>query len=136
MHIKSIFFSAVLSLGMVGAVPVSAQQDNGDDLGRLSYNAYCSVCHGEMGAGAGSLSGLLNVEVADLTHLSENNHGEFPMLKVIHIIDGRSGMRGHEGPMPMFGQMFDTGQYGPYGAEAIVRGQVLSIALYLESIQK
>lgn len=136
MHIKSKILTAVLGLGMIGATSVMAQNDKGGDLGQLSYNAYCSVCHGEMGAGAGSLSGLLNVEIADLTQLSENNHGEFPMLKVIHIIDGRSGMRGHEGPMPMFGEMFDTGQYGPYGAEAIVRGQVLSIALYLESIQK
>lgn len=136
MHIKSILLSAALGLGMISVLPVSAQQDGGDELGRLSYNAYCSVCHGEMGAGAGSLSGLLKVEIADLTHLSERNHGEFPMLKVIHIIDGRSGTRGHNGPMPIFGKMFDTGQYGPYGAETIIRGQVLSIALYLESIQK
>jgi len=89
-----------------------------------------------MAAGAGSLSPLLSVEIADLTHLSANNDGVFPMLEVIQIIDGRSGMRGHEGPMPVYGEMFDTGIYGPYGSEAVVRGKMLSIALYLEAIQK
>ena len=143
MYIKSIFLAAVLGLGMIGAVPAIAQQvpaiaqqGNGDDLGQKLFVGYCSVCHGEMGAGGGSLSALLTVEIANLTHLSSNNDGVFPLLEVIQIMDGRSGLRGHEGPMPIFGEMFDSGRYGPYGAEAVIRGQMLSIALYLESIQK
>jgi mono/diheme cytochrome c family protein len=137
MHIKSIFFAAVLGLGMTGSSPVFAQQGDAGDLGEKSYIAYCSDCHGLAGAGGGSLQPLLNVEIANLTELSANNGGVFPMLDVIHTIDGRSGLPGHEGPMPTFGYMFDPGIYGPpHAAEAVIRGQMLSIALYLESIQK
>ncbi len=136
MHIKSIFFTAVLGLGVVGAFPALAQRDVAIDMGEKAFVAFCGNCHGESGMGSGSLEGLLTVEVPDLTHLSANNHGEFPMLKVIHIIDGRSGTRVHEGPMPTFGETFDSGRYGPYGAEAVIRGHMLSMALYLESIQQ
>ena len=135
MHIKSIFFATVLGLGMIGPSSVFAQQSETPDLGENSYNAYCSDCHGVAGAGGGSLQPLLNIEIANLTQLSANNGGEFPMLDVIHTIDGRSGFRGHEGPMPTFGVMFDPGIYGPLGAENVIRGLMLSIALYLESIQ-
>lgn len=60
------------------------------------------------------------------------------MLKIIHIIDGRTGLRGHGNPMPVFGQRFSADaadQVGTYGAEAIARDRVLELALYLQSIQ-
>lgn len=136
MNIKSIFFATVLGLGMVGTSPVFAQQADTSDLGEKSYISYCSDCHGLAGAGGGSLQPLLNVDIANLTQLSANNGGVFPMLDVIHTIDGRSGFRAHEGPMPTFGVMFDPGIYGPLGAENVIRGLMLSIALYLESIQQ
>ena len=136
MNIKSIFFATVLGLGMVGSSPVLAQQADTSDLGEKSYIAYCSDCHGLAGAGGGSLQPLLDIDIANLTQLSANNGGVFPMLDVIHTIDGRSGFRAHEGPMPTYGVMFDPGIYGPLGAENIIRGLMMSIALYLESIQQ
>ncbi len=138
MHIKSTILAAVLGLGMVNVAPAVAQQDGAgaDDLGEQLYMTYCSTCHGNSAGGAGSLSGLLTVDVPDLRNLSADNHGEFPMLEVIHAIDGRAGVRGHENPMPLFGEMFFSEKYGPYGAEAFIRGQMLSIALYIEGIQE
>lgn len=139
MHFKSAIFATVLGLGMVGAVPAIAQQEGAgaSDLGEQLYMTYCATCHGEAGDGEGPLGGLLTVNVPDITQLTENNHGAgFPMLQVIHVIDGRSGMRAHEGPMPFFGELFFSEDYGPYGSEAVIRGQTLSLALYLESIQQ
>ena len=90
--------------------------------------------------GAGPLAELLTVEVPSLTTLSAANEGKFPMLDVIHSIDGRQLTRGHGDPMPVWGNSFrmqtEADGVGPYGGEAIIRGRVLSIAYYLESIQE
>jgi mono/diheme cytochrome c family protein len=107
--------------------------------GKRLYDEFCVACHGAMGKGGGELTDLLTVEVPDLSHLADRNDGTFPMLEVIHIIDGRTGLRAHGGPMPVYGSMFSnqsalagTG----YGSVIETRGRVLSLAMYLESIQE
>lgn len=109
-----------------------------DDFGMQEYMNNCASCHGESGDGSGPLAELMTVEVPSLKTLAANNDGVFPMLDVIHSIDGRQGTRGHGYPMPVWGDRFtvDLEDTGPYGAEAVVRGRVLSIAYYLESIQE
>lgn len=108
------------------------------DAGRKLYEESCMACHGATGSGGGELTGLLTIATPDLTTLSARNDGEFPMLKVIHIIDGRSGLRAHGGPMPVYGSVFSASSAAgarDYGAVLETRGRILSIALYLESIQ-
>lgn len=109
-----------------------------DETGKDVFMQYCATCHGETADGKGPMTDLLTVEVPDLSQLSANNDGAFPMLEVIHIIDGRTGMRAHGGPMPVYGAIFDdeVESPGPYGAPLYTRGKVLSIAYYLESLQK
>lgn len=109
-----------------------------DELGKSEYMNACASCHGEAGAGDGPLAGLMTVEVPALTGLTAANDNVFPMLKVIHTIDGRQGTRGHGSHMPVWGFWFkkDVGDAGPYGGEATIRGRILSIAYYLESIQQ
>ena len=109
------------------------------DVGAQLYQESCAGCHGASGSGGGELSGLLNIATPKLTGLSKANDGEFPMLKVIHIIDGRSGIRAHGGPMPVFGSQFSastTSGGSDYGSVIEVRGRILSLAMYLESIQE
>jgi hypothetical protein len=75
----------------------------------------------------------------NLTLLASQNDGVFPLLDVIHVIDGRTGVRAHGGPMPVFGRTFKsepTEGPGEYGQAINARGRVLSVALYLESIQQ
>ncbi|TCO69428.1 hypothetical protein EV655_11559 [Rhodovulum euryhalinum] len=99
----------------------------------------CASCHGESGLGQGPIAEFLTIPVPGLNRLSAENDGAFPMLQVIQIIDGRTGVRSHGEPMPIWGDLFKTplvGGMGDYGAEVIVRGRVLSIAYYLESIQE
>jgi mono/diheme cytochrome c family protein len=125
-----------LAFAALGGGSAAAQSA---DVGHDIYMQYCATCHGEAFDGRGPLTELMTVQVADLTQLSANNDGAFPMLKVIHIIDGRTGLRGHGGPMPTYGRIFTdetAGEIGNYGAVLATRGRILSLALYLESIQK
>jgi mono/diheme cytochrome c family protein len=131
--VRNVLVAGALLAGMaVGAV---AQQDAGHD----EYMIACAVCHGESGRGDGPFAGVMNLEVPGLTMLAKQNDGEFPFLKTLMIIDGRTGIRGHGGPMPIWGDRFSDAaeaSVGPYGAEVVARGRLLSLVYYLESIQE
>jgi mono/diheme cytochrome c family protein len=111
-----------------------------ESAGKAEYDSNCAVCHGEAGAGSGPMTDWLTISVPKLTGLATANDGVFPMQEVIAVIDGRTGVRGHGGEnMPVWGTAFkaeaeDTS--GGYGAEIEARGRILSLALYLESIQE
>ncbi len=107
------------------------------DVGEKAYTQFCATCHGVSGAGDGPMTQMMTTGVPDLTGLTDRNDGAFPMLQVIHIIDGRSGMRAHGGPMPIYGALFDAEfeDSNTYGSVLYTRGKVLSLAYYLESIQ-
>lgn len=126
----------ILTLTFLWASAACAQ---GPSWGERFYARDCSACHGEDAKGDGGLAALLTIEVPDLTTLSARNNGEFPLLYVIHVIDGRSGLRAHDQAMPYYGEIFDD-EFIPHGipggAEAMIRGRVLSIAEYLLSIQQ
>lgn len=127
--------AAVLALAC-GAGPAKAEER---DLGRHVYDLACAKCHGQSGDGDGPLAAILTVRPSDLTTLTARNEGRFPLLQVIHVIDGRSGVRGHEGPMPPFGalyQDFEAQRIGDYAATLATRGRMLALARYLESLQR
>ncbi|MGB8622224.1 MAG: c-type cytochrome [Paracoccaceae bacterium] len=110
-----------------------------EDAGKAEYMNACAGCHGESAMGNGPLSSLMNIPVPDLTGLKARNDGVFPMLDVIHTIDGRMQAEAHGGPMPIWGDRFKahmTTEMDEYGGEMRVRGRILSLALYLDSIQK
>jgi hypothetical protein len=77
--------------------------------------------------------------VPDLTVLAKNNEGAFPFLETLMIVDGRTGLRGHGGVMPVWGDTFEREAAevaGVYGAETIARGRLLSLVEYLAEIQQ
>ncbi|MFD1343958.1 c-type cytochrome [Litorisediminicola beolgyonensis] len=127
----------LLALSIIALAGTTA---TADEMGQTDFMEGCAGCHGESGKGQGPLAELLNVAIPDLTQLSAGNDGVFPMLKVIHTIDGRTSLKAHGGPMPIWGTVFKShaasasGVYG--GPEAVTRGRILSIAYYLESIQE
>ncbi|NNK77231.1 MAG: cytochrome c [Litoreibacter sp.] len=126
---------ATLLAGAI-ALPLAAEEP---DVGRREYLNACAICHGESGNGEGALADLLTVAVPGLTAITAQNGGTFPMLDIIHIIDGRTGLRGHGSEMPVWGAMFRNSipeEAGLYSSELIVRGRVLAIAEYLRSIQE
>jgi mono/diheme cytochrome c family protein len=107
--------------------------------GLEEYVQACASCHGIAGQGNGPLAEFMTVTVPDLTRIAQANDGEFPMLQVIQIIDGRTGVRGHGSAMPVWGARYVTEispETGEYGAELLVRGRILALATHLESIQE
>lgn len=110
-----------------------------DEAGEAEYAANCATCHGAAGMGNGPLAEFMNIEVPDLTTIAQRNDGVFPFLSAVHIVDGRTGLRGHGSNMPVWGDNFsfrtDTME-GDYSGVLETRGRIISIVYYLESIQK
>ncbi|MBI1171415.1 cytochrome c [bacterium] len=127
---------AILAATFPGAARVPAQDEV---IGKQLCDQTCSVCHGATGQGDGDMADLMKIPATNLTLPKQKNDGDFPILKVIHIIDGRTGLRAHGNPMPVFGATFSavgSESLDTYGPIIVARGKVMSLALYLESMQK
>ena len=132
------FLKSLSKVSVAFALTALGTISSADESGKVEYMDNCASCHGESGLGDGPLAELMTVSVPGLTDLSAKNDGVFPMLEVIHTVDGRQGTRGHGYPMPVWGGRFKASveEMGPYSAEVVVRGRILSLAYYLESIQQ
>jgi len=142
-HIAGNYFRRFVITGVLSvlvALPFNSSRAEGETVGADEYQISCLTCHGVGGRGNGPLAQHLRVEPTDLTQITKNNKGEFPFLRIIHTIDGRMSIKLH-GPtsMPVWGSryMVEAGdKFAPFGTETYVRGRILSLAYYLESIQE
>lgn len=124
-----------LAILLLSAPPAAAQDIA---LGEATFLQACAGCHGEAADGDGPMTEVLTVPVPDLTRITARNGGAFPWLRVVHVVDGRSGLRAHGGPMPVFGSIFegDTAVAdAPDGTPVIMSARVLAVVAYLESLQ-
>ena len=129
--------AAVLCAGLLSSAPVLADDA---ELGRTIYEEACAICHGDAGKGDGEFAQHLNVRPSDLTMLaSRQSDGKFPYLDVFMSVDGRTTVAGHGSrDMPIWGNVFSrqVGDYaGPYGAELLIRAQLVALVDYLQSLQ-
>lgn len=118
-------------------VDATAQEDT---LGKTLYEEACATCHGLSGRGDGEFSQYLTLRPADLTVIAKSqSDGEFPFLDVFMVIDGRTGVRGHGSPdMPIWGHVFsrEVGESGgPYGAELLIRANLVALTDYVHGLQ-
>jgi mono/diheme cytochrome c family protein len=130
-----------VTLAVLWITPVtsSAQENEIVDRGRLEYQGYCAVCHGENGKGDGIVSRFLLIKPADLTQLSKNNRGEFPFWRTYWTIDGRQEVRGHGSRvMPIWGNRFrsEEAAEGPAAWIDLARGRIWQLVVFLQSIQE
>lgn len=133
---RATFPAALLAALLAG--PAASQEADRLALGEETFMDACAGCHGENADGGGPMTEILTVPVPDLTQLAAQNGGEFPWLRTVHAIDGRTGLRAHGGPMPIFGMLFrgDTvAADAPDGSPVMVSERVLALVDYLESIQ-
>jgi mono/diheme cytochrome c family protein len=113
-----------------------AQQQEVTVAGKKVYDTNCAVCHGREAKGDGVAMSLLTVKPADLTQIAKKNNGEFPFWKVYGIIDGREQIKAHgERDMPIWGAEFRVDASSTPTAESMVRGRVLELVYFLQSIQ-
>lgn len=107
--------------------------------GLQEYVEACASCHGLTAHGDGPLAEYMTVDVPDLTRLAMENDGQFPMLYVIQVIDGRTGIMGHGSAMPVWGSRYEAEMepdMGEYGAELLIRGRILALAEHIAAIQE
>lgn len=135
---KILFISFFL---LVAAGPGNAGEQA---IGEKEYLESCAVCHGRDGMGNGPLGAMLLNKPTDLTTLAKRNRGVFPFNQLLLAIDGRIAETFH-GPqaMPVWGSRYNakaeryyTDFYGAYDPEEFIKGRILSLIGYLDTIQK
>ena len=100
---------------------------------------YCATCHGLEARGDGPMSDLLTIRPSDLTQLSAQNGGTFPLDRVVRRIDGTMDVAAHGGPMPLFGLLLQGPSeaiLAPDGSEIVAPEAIAMIATWLQTVQE
>lgn len=131
-------FGTALAL-VVAASVASADSDrkiDEDHPGYRDYRQYCAACHGVFANGEGPVAVALKTPPADLTRLGERYGMPLPRAKLIPFIDGRDAKRAHgTREMPIWGKILMEDQRGGTEREMMVRGTIIVILDYIESVQ-
>ncbi|MEZ5363193.1 MAG: cytochrome c [Bryobacterales bacterium] len=94
------------------------------------FQSVCASCHGKTATGDGPAAPALKGMPADLTALSQHNHGEFPTARVQATLQGKGSKAHGSEEMPMWGEIFKhTGN----DSQAALR--IANLVHYLKSIQ-
>ena len=135
--------AAAAVIGLAVTTSMSPAQEM--SVGQREFDNNCAVCHGASGKGDGVLVGLLTTALPDLTTLSKNNGGVFPVARMYEVIDGRAAIASHgTREMPAWGYEYNSqadqnmlGYYytGP-DVDAFVRGRVLALIEYISTLQE
>lgn len=147
--IKAVSMVLVILFALFVATSVAAEEET---IGSDEYRISCLSCHGVGGRGDGPLAKFLTVQPTDLTTLARNNGGQypnlkagtFPFLRVYQVIDGRADVAVHgDRAMPVWGNRYlmdqpMAEQVGPYAGvyEKVVRGRILELVYFIQSIQQ
>lgn len=130
---KKVVFS-VLIMGLSGAC-IAGDAEEGAEL----YMEYCATCHGLDLTGQGPMAGVLLIKPVDLTTLSAENGGAFPLVRVIKRIDGRDPLVSHGSPMPVYGDFFegqDVAMKTDAGQPILTSKPVADLVEYFRTIQE
>ena len=127
----------LMSLAVIAAPGGEAIAQDAHSAGRQLFERYCSACHGMDGKGEGPVAIALKTPPADLTHIARRRGGAFPAPEIAAYIDGRAEVRAHGSrDMPVWGERFSKQVGGGSIGEEVVRGNVLVLIRYLQSLQQ
>jgi mono/diheme cytochrome c family protein len=134
--------SAIAASIALGSVDAACAQKS--DSGKEDYVKLCASCHGAGGKGDGQNAKSLRKPPTDLTTLSRNNNGAFPLARVYDAIDGRLDIIVHGlRDMPPFTEVLkkDIMSRMPRDnmdaefAAAMARRRLLQVIEYIMSLQ-
>jgi mono/diheme cytochrome c family protein len=130
---------SVVSVGVwLEASVVKAQEQEVIEAGKKEFLRSCATCHGVDGTGTGPAAPALNVKPANLTHMAKQHGGTFLFWRTYEKISGREEhvVPGHgTREMPIWGERFRFEPKASDDQKTSVRGRLLSLVHYLESIQ-
>jgi mono/diheme cytochrome c family protein len=141
--LKNLFFvafAAAIAVGIgyadqtAGNVVVPVKKTQAND-GKQMYRSYCAPCHGVDGKGNGPVSDALKTPPADLTLLSRNNGGTFPMMHVQAVLQFGTKNSAHgTTQMPIWGPVLGNMDSNSTQAnQGVLR--ISNLSKYIESIQ-
>ena len=128
----------LLILPLIAAGCVEQELDVSAEAGAMLFADNCAACHGADARGQGDFGVQLFNIPPDLTRLSANNGGVFPVDYVLGTIDGFHRDPAFSAAMPEFG----AGDMGPTiiveedGLGTPVPAKMLAIATWLETVQR
>lgn len=114
------------------------------ETGKHEFQRSCATCHGSDAKGDGPTAAILLAKPSDLTQLRNTHGGTFLFWRVYEQINGSDektiqghGIRGHgTREMPIWGEQFRFDREATAAYKMGVRGRILSLVHYLESIQE
>ncbi len=139
--LRTMALAAILALIQAGAAYAQEGQER-FAASAAEFRNSCASCHGADGKGAGFLTRIFRgVDPGDLTQLSKNNEGVFPLDRVFEVIDGRKEVAAHgERKMPVWGDRYMAQSMTRHGPgpmnDFVVRNRVLELVYYIQSIQE
>lgn len=123
-----------VAIAALVVAPRTGRAGESEDADRALFIKYCAACHGEDGKGGGVVRPALVKAPPDLTRLTRDAGGEFPLGRVIRGIDGRDTIRAHgSADMPVWGEVFAA---EPFNDRLGVRIQVRRLADHVRRIQE
>ena len=128
----------VLGFSLFPGPSFAAEQDI-IEAGKHEFQRSCATCHGIDAKGDGPTAEILLAKPADLTQLSKKRGGKFLFWRVYEKIDGSDEdlIREHGSrEMPIWGEEFRFDRKATAAYNMGVRGRILSLVHYLESIQE
>ncbi|MDF1801830.1 cytochrome c [Thalassovita sp.] len=130
-----VFTMAAFAALTLGGMAQAQDAQIGQDL----YLKHCATCHGINADGQGPMGPALVVQPKDLTLLTAENDGTFPLMRVVRRIDGREPMVSHGSAMPVYGEFFqgdDTALKTASGQPVLVGRAIADLVAYLQTKQQ
>ena len=130
------FAGIVLSFGFAqqSTVTIPAAKTPAYD-GKQMFMSYCAPCHGVDGRGRGPVATTLIKKPSDLTLFSKKNHGEYPALHVMAVLQGGSPVEAHgTKDMPVWGPILGTMDHQRMNQD-VQALRVKNLTDYIESLQ-
>jgi len=130
----------VFTMAAFAALPLGGMAQAQDaQIGQDLYLKHCATCHGINADGQGPMGPALVVQPKDLTLLTAENDGTFPLMRVVRRIDGREPLVSHGSAMPVYGEFFqgdDTALKTASGQPVLVGRAIADLVAYLQTKQQ